>query len=748
MTTAPLKQYYISSRPRHLRYIYFITKDYPYEQLIKLMSKNQLFWGGRYNPIIPVIDGEVSPQYNSMLQYYDPDFIFYTSGIDLEYIKGLAPYNPKEYYILDEPQMQTEITGIDGLYFLSQFSHFNKVILPRQLYLTNNPLLSYYEINFGIGTNVSNMDVELTKNYQQIVVTTDNFNNLHEIIYTDKPISKLLLAEHNLINVLLRSNERISYLDVEIIIAKDAGTTDDLLYFWNRKLYSSKTVLYITIEQLEILKGDKYFGAVLYDFGKEYFKVVSVSLSEQEVLDIIENVFKPLKLPVRFNYTTVDSFPFSIIDGAGAKFVGNEEQITNQLLISEKGLFHLPKLSFTDKVSFYPQKWAVDVEISRIETYTKPMLRFPYTTNTRLISRTLPGRITKNRNISLYINGNDESSIEISIPYTREIIHQLITAPVIDGKIKETTLKDIRSNDTGNKLAAFIKVFCNNFHDINEFFTDIFWIETFEYLIKNNKQAGDAINFSQLKARCIEKLKEKGIALKDRNESNENEENLEFGLKETLELLCSYQVFFKGFNLKCKNCSSTFWYHINDIAENVKCKGCLHEVTLPVESNFYYKINDLIKNNMFHTKDIRDGNLTVIRTLISLKNQSRIDFCYLPQINILKNYRSQKPYTDLDIVCIVDGKFFIGEAKHTSTAFFEKNSEKLTCLDILAEIAQEIFPDTIVLSCYENPHRKLEKARDTLAGKLFKLPYQPKIQIKLLSSPDLFAVGNYRYFLH
>lgn len=745
MTVAPVQQYYLSSRPRHLRYIYFITKDYQYQDLVKLMSNNQLLWGGRFNPIIPVIDGEVSEQYKTMLQYYDPDIIFYTSDIDQEYLKDLAPYNPKEYCLLDDPHAYSQITGIDGLYFLSQFSHYNNVILPNQLYLVESPLLGYYDLNFGIGTHINNVDVDLTKNYHQIEVTPEHFNRLHEIIHTNKPISKLSLAEHNIINVLLRSHE-ISYTDLEIVIAQDSGTIDDLLYFWNRKLYSSKTILYITTEQLEILKTDPFFGAVLYDIGKDNFKVVSMSLDQQQVLDIIEGVFKPMKLPVRFTYTTVNSFPFSIMDGAGARFIGREEQSTNQLLTSDNGLFHLPMLSFTDHVAYSSQKWAIDVEISRIEPYSKQMLRFPYTTSTGFIFRAIHGRITTNRNITLYTNGNSVSTVEVQIPHTRQIIHQLITSPVINGKMQDTSLRDIRYNDASNRLAAFIKAFRNNFHDIEEFFTDIFWVETFEYLIRNNKQAGDAINFSQLKERCILKLKENGIELKDSQNSPENEKNLELGLKKTLERLCSYQVFFKGFNLKCKNCSSTFWYHINDIAESVACKGCLHEFKVPVESNFYYKLNDLIKNNMFHAKDLRDGNLTVIRTLVSLKSSCRMDFRYVPQIDVLKNYRNAKPYTDLDIVCIVDGKLFIGEAKHTSTAFFDKNSQNLTCLDTLAAIAQEILPDTIVLSCYENPHEKLEKAQKGLEHILFKLPYKPKIKTILLTTPDSSHLGGYMYF--
>lgn len=748
MTQTAIKQFHISSKPRHLRYIYFVSEHFSYENLFSLMSKNQLLWGGRFNPIIPVINGEVSRQYLAVIQHYDPDYICYTSDLNLEYLKNLADYNPVEYINLDDPTSQNDITGVNGLYFISQYSHFHNIILPHQLYTTNSPLLNYYEINFGINTNVSQMDVELTKNYKQIEVIPDLFDKLHEFIYTNKPINKLHLAEHNINNVILRSNENISYEDVEIVIAKDSGTVNDLLYFWNRKLFAAKRILYVTMNELEILKNDQYFGPVLYNIEKQNFKIISMTLSDEEVLDVIQNIFKPLKLPIRFLAGSVKSFPFKIRDADGNSFIGTKEDTTHQLLLSEKGLYNLPKLSFTDKIGFYPQKWVVDVDIRRIETHSKTLLRFPCTTSTHLIFRSMSGRITKYNNVSLFIYNDGDATFEINIPNPRQIIQQLITNPVIDGKYFVPSIQEIRSNDAGNRLKAFINAFGNNFHEIDEFFTDIFWVELFEYLITNNKQAGDAIKFSQIKERCITKLCEKGIELKSRQESNYNEENLEMGLKSTLEQLCSYQVFFKGFNLKCKTCSSTFWYHINESAEFVTCKGCLHRFTVPVESSFYYKLNDLIKNNMFHNKELRDGNLTVIRTLINLKNKSRIHFCYLPQIDLFINSRKTKPLTDLDIVSIVDGKLYIGEAKHTSTAFFEKNSEGFTCLDTLAKIALEILPHTLVLSCYENPSERLENAGKTLAGKFYNSTYKPNIEIMELSKPSLFNLGSHMYFYY
>jgi len=84
---------------------------------------------------------------------------------------------------------------------------------------------------------------------------------------------------------------------------------------------------------------------------------------------------------------------------------------------------------------------------------------------------------------------------------------------------------------------------------------------------------------------------------------------------------------------------------------------------MPIESNFSYKLNDLIKNNIFQSKTQRDGNLTVIRTLISLgSKRSYYSFNYNSQLNLYDNHHSKKPANEIDIVSLVDGKLVIGEA--------------------------------------------------------------------------------------
>ena len=260
-----------------------------------------------------------------------------------------------------------------------------------------------------------------------------------------------------------------------------------------------------------------------------------------------------------------------------------------------------------------------------------------------------------------------------------------------------------------------------------------------------NVLRGDSIHFEEIKSKAIQVLEQKGILLGNKGETFQNEENLELGLKKTIDELCNYRVFLRGLKLKCPKCSSEFWYPLSEVNESINCKGCLGNFNLPIEPKFAYKLNDLIKNNIFQSKISRDGNLTVIRTLASVEDSSRQSFEYCPQINLYDNLESRKPCSEIDIICLSDGKLIIGEAKHNSSAFFENNNKALKSL---VDLAKEIYPDKLVLSCYEDHKGKLDKAKNGLQHIFNKWEYEPEIETIQLREPDYSNIGGARYFYY
>ncbi|MGV3596928.1 MAG: hypothetical protein ACO1PI_03615 [Bacteroidota bacterium] len=743
-----MKQFRITSRARHLRYIFFIDEKYPYKKLFDLLCLNQRIWGGRYNPFIPVREDKISDKYIKVLKNYDPDFVFYTESINPEIIKELRIFNPSGYYNLDKQPREEDITGVDAFYFLSQLDASSKILLPDDLSDVKSILLDYYKINFGLDSRPLMSDFEIGKSYHQILIGTKNFASLNQILHTEKPVNKARLARRNLNTKILRPSTSGHFNGFELVVAKDRTTIDDLIYYWNRLLFGCENIIYVTVDELTILSKDKFFGGVLYDMSTESFiDVVSMTLNKEDVNELIESKLKPISSFRSFKYKSVEDFPFEVLDANGFYERDYGESVISQTVISERGLLHLPKLSFINKIDLSSQKWAVDITIEGIGSDYQNEVKFPYTTETQFIIKTVKGRINRNRNISIYIHSqlNKSDVLEIIVPEFGNLLRQIIARPVVHGLTQETEYVDIGPHDASNKLSAFLKAFNYNFSTIDDFFTDKFWVDIFEELIKSNKAVGDSILLSELKNRCIEALATKGVFLGERGTTYRNEENLQLGLEQTLKELCRYKVFLKGFNLKCKKCSSEFWYHINEVGEAIVCKGCYESFELPIEPNFAYKLNDLIKNNIYQTKTARDGNLTVIRTLASINRDSRKSFAYSPQVNLYNDYHSNKPCAEIDVICLSDGKLIIGEAKHKSNLFFEGDKKSLKAL---VELSKAIYPDKIILSCYEDTNGKLEKAKQGLIHLFNKWPYQPEIESIILHTPDYFALGGHRYFYH
>jgi hypothetical protein len=517
-----MNHYEIAVRPRHLRYMFFIDYSYPYHDLLKLIHHNLKDWGGRYNPIVPVKDGAIVDGYIDVIKHYDPDYIFYTKEVNPEIIKKLRFFNPCGFYELDAVPRKKDVLGIDSLYLLSQFDKKSSILMPGAIWKTESPLLSFYQTNFGLTPNGIVSNYEITKDYNQIIIDEKNFSALNEIIHTEKPVNLAHLSGKHISTPVLRNLKHAQYNSFEMIIDGNTASIDDLLYFWNRHLYECHNLIYVTIDQLALLKDDKYFGGVLYDISTENtINVVSRSLGKEEIERIINDSLNKIAFHRRFEYKPIaDKFPFEVLDANGLFERDYGESPTIQTLISSTALVSLPDLSFTDKVGYYPQKWAYDTQIKEINGSQSIWLKFPQTTDTRSVIREAEGRINRQRNVSFFIHNQSNGSgfVDLEIPLPGKLFNQLICSPVIDGEKIDTKYVRTGLHDSSNKLSSFIRTFGGSLAVIDHYFTDKFWVEIFESLCTSERAAGDSITFQDILQKCVAIFAQLGHPIMKRSE--------------------------------------------------------------------------------------------------------------------------------------------------------------------------------------------------------------------------------------
>ena len=95
----------------------------------------------------------------------------------------------------------------------------------------------------------------------------------------------------------------------------------------------------------------------------------------------------------------------------------------------------------------------------------------------------------------------------------------------------------------------------------------------------------------------------------------------------------------------------------------------------------------------------------MILVLGQLLNESRTSFLFSPNLNLLSKPQDEsseklKKTAEVDIVCIQDGKFIIGEVKQTMNLFKSKD------FDDIAEIAKRTKPDKVLFSCIDSQQPK------------------------------------------
>lgn len=704
-------QYHVSSRPRHLRCIFFIGENYTGVELKTLMVNNLQLWGGRYNPIVPVIANAVSMEYKKVCQFYDPDFVFYTSSVSAEELQKNFDFNPAKFLNLND-HSGFMVYGVNALCFQSEYEKNRLPVLSIQVPVI---LKDFYWFNFLATEQV--YKASLTSNSETFTFDSGNSHDSMSAFFLNRKVElRSTLSSKNLNTAVLR-DKYSSTANFEIVVSSEKDSSKDLLYYWNRQLFISQSSLSQIIvskdELIELLK-DEYFIHLLYKLAKgNQIDVTSFTLDEAELKDIVSTKIQPVSKGISFQTKIHLKFPFDILDANGLYERNFSETVTKQAFLDNKGLFYFPPLSFPTNGS-----WAVDVDVERIEEHQKQSMKFSTRTEHQYFLKAGGGgRINKKRGISVFAS-NSDSTIDFKIPPFTSSIKQIIQSPKFYDKLIDSKFKTLQISSEGSKLLAFINLFHGNLHDMETLLYDKFWFDLIVDLSSNIRISGNTIRLTEIKQRCIEKMALEDVHLVP--DSYKSEKNLEKGIRYAMEEFCEKSVFFIGFNFSCPTCSSKFWYSLEEIKDTYSCKGCGKQDRFPIEEPFSYRLNDLVKNN-FCYRDAKgkfkpEGNITVLKSLIRLSQEGSSSFEYSPQLDLYEDFHpSSTPVTDLDIIGLPNGKLVIGEAKHSSSAFKENGHKPLKNL---IEIAKIIQPDRVVIACSEDSNGRLEREKQFLKNNL------------------------------
>jgi hypothetical protein len=158
-------------------------------------------------------------------------------------------------------------------------------------------------------------------------------------------------------------------------------------------------------------------------------------------------------------------------------------------------------------------------------------------------------------------------------------------------------------------------------------------------------------------------------------------------LTEALQTLVVSKVFLQGFQPRCDNCGSVFWYGPEEVRDGLVCKGCTTRFGLTPEASWSYRLNALILNAVaFH------GTPAVISTLWEMLQPARTSFIF--DVGVLLSNRMSGASAEVDIVCVCDGDLVIAEVKNSAEEFHSADLEKL------AELTKLLQPQVVALGAY------------------------------------------------
>jgi len=784
------EQFYATITPRPRKIAFLINPNKcPNLLLDSIYEFNIGHWGGRYNPIIPVINSKIDDSYWDLLKFCDPDVVYtytrLTKSIIDKIDREISPfhfimhkghnYGPYRYRVDLHGQIAAKMLYATFNKIFKQDPFFNPSLF---IYNGSKNTKDYHLIlrNFGIIN-----DTVLSDKVPQEIATLKigNGSNLRQII-------KKIAETKSLVAPIQLSENSQCYYEPEYNRQNDSffiyigDNIWNWIHCWNRNLILSQwrrsQILQLCFPK-ELFNSEEFRNNLVEFLSNKFWSsdnypatiyFVSNEINEAELKGISSSM--PRKGNFFFAELNIDTKRFLNFNikfkGGNLLKHGREIQLSGDSVLLQNV-----------KPDFLEQrggdlKWMLDLAITyRPEKFTYTNVNYWWKLPKRsgitsLFINSCPGRITNEGMISVETISN-KRNLELSIPKDSTVIQSYIfnycTCCYTDDlryknsetKCKKDIKKIISISDKGAYTRGVIDMFPSLF-EANQFIENRYWRNMITKLCNTDSKDDEKYlkpiinrihktltrfhedlhsdpegakkwlaNFIYNKAKEIRISKAyisfsemMDVLKEERKEFIKQHQNSrgfdisakanENDLKDSLSGYISMGIFEQGVRIACSFCGTTFWYAIEELKKEVNCKGCRTINQIPIEVRWIYKLNELFKNAIeFH------GVLPSIWALGHIFSSTQdSSFVYSTGLELYKRYKSKKSYGELDLICILNGKFVIGEIKSSSNDLGKGD------LRHFARLCKEIMPQKVMICVLKDSDNRLKSLVEFLDKEL------------------------------
>jgi hypothetical protein len=137
-----------------------------------------------------------------------------------------------------------------------------------------------------------------------------------------------------------------------------------------------------------------------------------------------------------------------------------------------------------------------------------------------------------------------------------------------------------------------------------------------------------------------------------------------------------------GVQTTCPTCRLTTWCHVNELQQDLTCVGCGAKHFLGATEQWSYALNTLAQTS------VSQGVLGVLYALAAVASHSHGFFVFSPSLELFR-HGTDGPWREVDVLCVADGDFVIGEVKE---GYVQRDA-----FEGLASLAEVLLPQRAIM---------------------------------------------------